>query len=121
MGNHRMGHRQTQINLISLRVSEVAIVEIQRQPVEIKVIQPLNIVIPSIGVETTIAPNKFFVRGGILTRPATGLGCGSEGVLKERNLNRSFALLITIIGLVGTLQIVFINPIMIIHVNMIID
>jgi hypothetical protein len=90
-----MGHRQTQINLISLRVSEVAIVEIQRQPVEIEVIQPLNIVIPSIGVETTIAPNKFFVRGGILTRLATGLGRGSE--------------------------IMFINPIMIIHVNMIID
>jgi hypothetical protein len=56
MGNHMMGHRQTQINLVSLKMSEVAIVEIQRQPIEIKVIQPLNVVIPSIGVKLLLHP-----------------------------------------------------------------
>jgi len=56
MGNHMMGHHQTQINLVSLKMLEVAIVEIQRQPIEIEVIQPLNVVIPSIGVKLLLHP-----------------------------------------------------------------
>jgi len=38
-------------------VSEVAVVEIWRQYVGIKVIQAFNVVIPTIGVEIIVAPN----------------------------------------------------------------
>jgi hypothetical protein len=49
------------------------------------------------------------------------LGHGSRGVLTGKNLNRSFELPTITIGVVGTPQMVFTNPIMTIHVNMIIN
>jgi len=113
-----MGHRQTQVNLASPRVSEMVIVEIQKQPDEIEVIQSFNVIIPITRMETIVAPNTNFVRGGILTGFAMDLGRGSGGVLMGRNLNRSFTLPATTIGDVGTPQMVFINSIMTIHVNM---
>jgi hypothetical protein len=47
MGNHKMGHRQTQVNSISPRLLKVSIAKIHKQPIEIKVIQPFNFVIPT--------------------------------------------------------------------------
>jgi hypothetical protein len=87
-------------------VSEVAIVEIQRQPVGIKVNQPLNVVIRTIGVEIILAPNTNFVRGKVLIGFATNLGCGLGGVLMGRNLKKSLGIPIATIRVVGTLQMV---------------
>ncbi len=56
---------------------EAAIVEIQRQPARIKVIQPLNVTIPTTRMETIVAPNTIFVKGGKLIRSITNLGHGS--------------------------------------------
>ncbi len=85
-----------------MKVLKVAVVEIWKQPVEIEVIQPLNVVIPTIGVETIIALNTNFLKSGILTGTTMNLGCGLEGFLMERNLNKSSKLLETTIGIVGT-------------------
>jgi hypothetical protein len=46
-------------------VLKVVVVEIRKQLVGIKVIQSLNVVIPTTRVETIVAPNTNFVRGGI--------------------------------------------------------
>jgi len=62
-----------------------------------------------------------FVKRGILLGFVTKLGSGSGGVSIGRNLNQSSTLPIVTIGVVGTLQMVFTNSIMIIHMNMIID
>jgi hypothetical protein len=39
-----------------------------------------------------VAPNTNFVKGGVLIRFVTNLGCGSGGVLEGRTLNTSFEL-----------------------------
>jgi len=119
MGNHRMGHRHIRVNLTSPRVSEATIVEIWRQFVKIKVIQSPNVVITTIGVEIMVAPNMNVVRGGVLIGSIVNLGTGLGGVLIRRNLSQSSTLPTTIIGVVGTLQMLFTNPIMITHVNII--
>jgi hypothetical protein len=41
-------------------------VEIQKQPSGIEVIQPLNVIISTKGVEIVVAPNTNFVRNGTL-------------------------------------------------------
>ncbi len=117
MGNHKMGHRQTRINSTSPRVSKVAIVEIWRQPTKIEAIQLLNAIIPTTRVETVV-PNRNFVRGGILTRSTTNLGCGSRRVSMRRNLSRDFGLPPTTTKVVGTPKMVFTNLIIIICANM---
>jgi hypothetical protein len=95
----------------------VAVVEIQRLLVGIKGLQPFNVIIPTRRVETIVAPNTNFVRGGVLIGSITNLGCGLGGVSMERNMNRSLGLLAVTIGVVGTPQMVFINPIMTTHIN----
>jgi hypothetical protein len=87
-------------------MSDLAVLEIWRQPVGIKVSQPLNVVIPTIGVETIVAPNTNFVRGGVLIGFTANLGCGLGGVSMGRNLNRSSGIPIATTGVVGTLQMV---------------
>ncbi len=62
MGNHRMGHHQTWINLTSPKVLEVAVAEIRKQPFGIKVIQSLNTIITTTRVEMVVAPNVNVVR-----------------------------------------------------------
>jgi hypothetical protein len=52
-----MGHHQTRVNLTSTKISKMAIAKIQRQLVEIKVTQLLNVIIPTTGMEITLAPN----------------------------------------------------------------
>jgi hypothetical protein len=57
------------------------------------------------------------IRRGILIGSREKLGSGSSGILTGRKLNGSLALPIVITRIVGTLQMVFTNLIMIIHVN----
>jgi hypothetical protein len=101
MGNHIMEHCKIQVNLVSPRVSEVAITEIKRQPIGIEVIQLLDDVIPTTGVETIVAPITNFVKGGVLIGSSKNLGHGLGGVSTGTNLNRSLELPITI-RVVGT-------------------
>jgi hypothetical protein len=70
-------------------VLEVVVVEIRRQPTRIEVTQSLNVVIPTTRVKTIVAPSTNVVKGGILIRSTTNLGCGLGGVLVERILSRS--------------------------------
>jgi hypothetical protein len=100
-------------------VSKVVVIKIWRQHVRIKVIRLFNTIIPTIKVETIVAPATNFVRSGILVRFATNLGCGSGGVLVKRNLNKRSGILVTTTIVVRTPQMVFTNPKMTIHVNMI--
>jgi len=78
-------------------------------------------VIPTTRVKFVVAPNTNFVKGGILIRYATNLGCGSSGVSEGKNLNRSSGLPTSITRVIGTPQMVFINLTMITHVNTVID
>jgi hypothetical protein len=89
MGNHKMGHHPTQINTSSPRMSEVAIVETQKQPTRIKVTQSLDVVITTIRVEMVIVRNMNVVKRGLVIEFVTNLGRGSGGFLTRRNLNMS--------------------------------
>jgi len=68
-------------------------------------------------VEIVVAPNIDVVRRGELIESVIKLGSRSNGVLAVRNLSQSLALPTIINGVVGTLQMVFTNLIMTIHVN----
>jgi hypothetical protein len=61
------------------------------------------------------------VRRGVLIRSIAKLGRGLCGVSIEKKLNGNTTLPTTTTRVVGTLQMVFTNPIMIIHVNRIVD
>ncbi len=99
-------------------MSETRIAKIQRQPTRSKVTQSPNVVITTTRVEIVVAPNTNVVRVGVLIGSTTNLGSGLDGVLPRRNLSRSSALPTTTIGVIGSSQMVFTNPIMTIHVNM---
>jgi hypothetical protein len=73
--------------------------------------------ITTAGAETVITPTMDVVKKGVLIGSTTKLGNGSNGVLTRKKLSGSMTLPITTTGVVGTLQMVFTNPIMIIHVN----
>jgi hypothetical protein len=66
-------------------VSKVAIVEIQKQPIGIKVIRQLHSVIPTIGVETFVVTTNF-VDNRVLMGSATNLGHGLRGVFRGNNV-----------------------------------
>jgi hypothetical protein len=53
-------------------------------------------------VETIVAHNTNYVRGGILTEFATNLSRGLGGVLEGKTLSINFELLATITRVVGT-------------------
>ncbi len=61
------------------------------------------------------------VKRGVLIGSTTKMGSGSGGVLVGRKLSGSITLSTLTIGVVGTPQMVFTNPILITHVNMTID
>jgi len=117
MGNHKMEHHQLQINTTSPIVSEATIVEIRRQHAKVGVIQSLGAGITTIRMEMVVAPNMDFVKKGVIIRSTTKLGSRSNGILVRRNLNQSSALPIATTRVVKTLQMVFTNPIITIHVN----
>jgi hypothetical protein len=68
-----------------------------------------------------VAPNMNVVKGGVLIRSVTNLGNASGGVSTRKNLSWSLVLPITTIGIVGTHQMVFTNPIMSTYMNRIVD
>jgi len=98
----------------------MAIVETYKQHVGVGVTQSLGASI-TIGVETIVALNINVVKRGVLIGSATKLGDRSSGILVVRNLNRSLALPTTTTRVVGIPQMVFTNPIIIIHVNRTVD
>jgi hypothetical protein len=116
MGNHKMEHNQLQINTTSI-VSEATIVEIRRQHAKVGVIQSLDAGITTIRMEMVVAPNMDFVKKGVIIRSTTKLGSRSNGILAKRNLSQSSTLPIATTRIVKTLQMVFTNPIITIHVN----
>jgi hypothetical protein len=64
-----------------------------------------------------VVPNIGVVRRGVLIRFATNLGSRSSGVLTGRNLSQSLALPVATTRVVGILQMVFTNLIMVTHGN----
>jgi hypothetical protein len=72
-------------------------------------------------MEMIVAPNIDVVKRDILIGFATNLGNGLSGVLVVRNLSQSLVLLAITTRVVGTPQMVFINPITTTHVNRIAD
>jgi hypothetical protein len=68
-------------------------------------------------VEIVVAPNMNVVRRGVVIKFTTNLGHGSSRFSMGRNLNENSRLPIIITRIVGTPQMVFTSPIMIIHVN----
>ncbi len=117
MGNHKLKHHQFRINTIPSIISEATIVETWKQHVGIRVIQSLDISITTTRVETVVAPNIYVVTRGVLIGSITKLDNKLSGISTKKNLNRNTTLPIITIGVVGTPQMVFTNPIMIIHVN----
>ncbi len=106
---------RTQVNATSPRMLEAAIVKTQKQPTRIKVTQSFNAIIISIRVETVIAPNMDVVKKGMVIGFVLNVSRGLNGFLAGRNLSRSSRLPTINIGVVGTPQMVFTNPIMTIH------
>jgi hypothetical protein len=95
----------------------MAIVETQRQPIGIEVIQSLNAIITTIRVHMVVAPSTNVARKGVVIEYAINLGCGSNGFSIVRSLNKSSKLPTANTRVVGTPQMVFTNPIMITHVH----
>jgi hypothetical protein len=99
----------------------VIVVETQKQHVGVGVTRSLGVGITTTRVEMVVAPNINVVKRGILIGFVAKLGNGLGGVLAIRNLSQSLALLETTTRVIGIFQMVFINPIMTIHVNRTID
>ncbi len=78
----------------------MVIAEIWRQFVGIKVIQQLNFIIPTIGMETIVASTTNFIKSGVLIGSTFNLGHGLGRVLAKRNLNRSSKVLVATTGVV---------------------
>ncbi len=97
------------------------VVETQKQHVGVGVTRSLGVGITTTRVEMVVAPNINVVKRGILIGFVAKLGNGLGGVLAIRNLSQSLALLETTTRVIGIFQMVFINPIMTIHVNRTID
>jgi len=77
--------------------------------------------ITTIGVETVVAPNMNVIKSGVLIGLATNLGHGSGKVSVGRNLSRNLKLITTTTRVVGTPHMLFSNPMMITHVNIIVN
>jgi hypothetical protein len=83
-------------------MSKVAIAKIWKQLARIEVTQPFHVVIPTIRMETVVAPHTNFIRGRVLIGFAANLGHGLKGILVRRNLNRNSRIPIATIGVVAT-------------------
>jgi hypothetical protein len=117
MGNYKMEHHQYRLNKTPLILLKIVVVETRKQHVRIKVSQSFNVGITTTRVEIVVAPSIDVVRREVLIGFPTKLGSGLGGVLVIRNLSRSLALPTTTTRVVGIPQMVFTNPITIIHVN----
>jgi len=68
-------------------------------------------------METVIAPTMDVIRRGVVIGSIINVSRGSSEFLVGVNLSKSSKLLIVNTGVGGTQQMVFTNPIMIIHVH----
>jgi hypothetical protein len=68
-------------------------------------------------VEIVVTPNLNIVKRGVLIGSAAKLGRKLGGILVRRNLSQSLMLQVMTTKVVGTLQMVFTNMIMVIHGN----
>jgi hypothetical protein len=84
-------------------MSEMTIVETQRQLVGVVVIQSLDVNITTIGIEMVVVPTMDIVKRGVLIRFVAKLGNGLNGVSTGRKLNGSTIVPTITIGVVGTL------------------
>ncbi len=100
---------------------EVVVVENQRQHARVGIIQSLNGVIRTIGVEMVVTPCINVFKRGVLIGFAAKLGSESSGVSIRRNMSQNLTLPAITTGVVGIPQMVFTNPITIIHGNRTID
>jgi hypothetical protein len=92
------------------------ITETWRQTTEIEVIQSLNAVITTIGVDMVVTPNMNVAKRRVVIRYVINLGLGLDEFSTGRSLSKSLGLPTTNTRVVGTPQVVFFNPIMTIHV-----
>ncbi len=102
MGNCKLEHCRSHVNIASPIVLEVTIVETWKQHAKVGVIQSLDVGITTTRVETVVAPSINVIRKGILIRSTTKLGSESGGVSTVRNLSQSLALPIATTKVVGT-------------------
>jgi hypothetical protein len=72
-------------------------------------------------VDTIVVPNTNVVRKGVVIRYVINLGCGSCEFSMKRNFSKISGLPMVNTRVVGTPQMVFINPIMTTHVHETID
>jgi hypothetical protein len=63
----------------------MTIAETQRQPTRIKVIQSLDAVITTTGVETIVVPNTNVAKRGVVIKSIVNLGRGLGGFSTRRN------------------------------------
>ncbi len=96
MGNRRLEHHWSYINIAPPIVSKAIVLETWTQHARIRVIQSLDACIITIEVETIVVPNIDVVEKGILIGSLAKLGSKLSGVSIIRNLNRSLTLSITI-------------------------
>jgi hypothetical protein len=102
-------------------VSKVVVIETWRQLARIEVIQSFNTVITTTTLDMVFEPNTNVSKKGVIIRFVINLDRGSNRFSASMNLNRSSGLLTTNIGVVGTPQLVFTNPIMTTHEHKTID
>ncbi len=87
MGNRKLEHCRSFINIIPSKVSETTIVE-RKQNVGVGVIQSFDTCITTTRIlETIIAPNIDVARRRVLIGSTTKLGSRSSGVSVIRNLS----------------------------------
>ncbi len=72
-------------------------------------------------MEMLVVPNVDVIRREIVTGSTAKLGSKLGGVLTRRNLNWSLMLPTYTTGVVGILQMVFTNLILVVHGNKIVD
>jgi hypothetical protein len=114
-----MEHHQSCVNITPPIMLETIIVETWKQHARVRITQPFGAGTTTTRVEIVVAPSINVVRKGMLIGYVAKLGSGSNRVSVVRNLNPSLALPTVTIRVIGMPQMVFTNPIMITHVNMI--
>ncbi len=80
MDNRTFEHSRSCVNTIPPIVSEMAIVETQKQHVGIEIIQSLDAGITTTRVETVVTTNINVVKRGVLIGSTTKLDSGLSGV-----------------------------------------
>jgi hypothetical protein len=106
MGNYKLEHHWSCVNIAPPIVFETTVVETWKQHIGIRVIQSFDVGITTIGVEMVVALNIIVVKREVLIGSTTKLGNWLSGVLGVKNLNQNLALPKATIRVVGKPQMV---------------